>query len=133
MSTLITAANSAQAQQLKSVLATEDIVLGDYQDIPDFMVKSGKLIKTPNPNSPAFIHEMLALCLDKGITRVFALRKQELLLLSEATLLFSEFDIQLSIPPREAIHSIIAETDADSKITITPQGVYKGSQIFIAD
>lgn len=104
MSILITAANSAQAYQLKNILGAEAaILLGDYLEIPDLLVRSGKMIRTPAPQGNAFIHEMLALCLDKGVDKVFALRRSELLPLAEARQLFAEFDITLYIPEREMI------------------------------
>ncbi len=40
MYTLITAANSAQAHQLKNRLDKTDIILGDYEALPAFMLKA---------------------------------------------------------------------------------------------
>jgi hypothetical protein len=105
MSVLITAATSAQAYQLKSLLHSgETVLMGDYLDIPDVLVKSGKILKTPNPASSSFAHEMLTLCLDNAVTMLFPLRKDELLPLAEARQLFLEFDIQLIIPKTELIN-----------------------------
>ncbi|MBW4891310.1 hypothetical protein KXQ82_16400 [Mucilaginibacter sp. HMF5004] len=105
MSVLITAANSAQAYKLKSLLSKiENVLLGDYLDIPELMVKSGAMIKTPNPESPSFAHEMLTLCLDNGISMLLPLRKSELLPLAQSRQLFLEFDIQLIIPKTELIN-----------------------------
>lgn len=122
MSILITAANAAQAYQLQGVLNSEGhVFLGDYQDIPDLMVKSGLMIKTPNPNDSSFIHKMLALCLDKSITAIYPLRKAELLLLAEARLLFTEFDITLYIPEMDIINAD-EHTIADGKIVVIENG-----------
>lgn len=119
---MITAANSAQAYQLKSILAPEaDILLGDYLEIPDLLVKSGKMIRTPKPEGNAFIHEMLALCLDKGIHQLFALRRAELLPLAEARQLFAEFDITLYIPAREIITADVAR-GIDGRIVVIENG-----------
>ncbi|RKR85444.1 hypothetical protein BDD43_5715 [Mucilaginibacter gracilis] len=103
MNALITAANSAQAQQLKKILGPDDVILGDYQDIPELMVTAGRMVKTPNPRSAAFVHQMLSLCLDKQISKVYALRRDELLPLAQARQLFEEFDITLIIPSTELI------------------------------
>ena len=93
MYTLITAANSAKAQQLKSTLGA-DVILGDYMALPAFMLKAD-LIQLPNPNSTSYAHQMLTLCLDKNIGKVYALRDEELSLLQEAKLLFEEYGIEL--------------------------------------
>jgi hypothetical protein len=105
MSVLVTAASSAQAYRLRSLLSnSEEVLLGDYMDIPELMVKNGSMLKTPNPDSSSFAHEMLTLCLDKGITMLLPLRKAELMPLAEARTLFLEFDIQLIIPKTELIN-----------------------------
>jgi len=123
VSTLITAANSAQAQQLKNLLPVDDVLLGDYQDIPEIFVKSGKMVITPNPKSTAFIHQMLALCLDKQINKLYVLRREELLPLAEAHQLFDEFDIKLMIPTKEMIvANNQAEQITDGHIVIVESG-----------
>lgn len=97
MSILITAANSASAHRLKSKLTSDDVVLGDYLDLPDFMVKTGKMIRLPNPNSNTYTHEMLALCLDNAFSTVYPLNEQEAGLLLESRQLFKEYDIDIVI------------------------------------
>jgi hypothetical protein len=119
---LITAANSAQAQQLKNVLGAGDVILGDYLDIPEVLLKSGKMIKTPNPKSAAFIHQMLALCLDKHISKVYALRRDELLPLEEARQLFAEFDIKLIIPSKKIIDNNLPHHVIAGNIVIVENG-----------
>ncbi|HEX3384125.1 MAG TPA: hypothetical protein VHS53_02995 [Mucilaginibacter sp.] len=93
MYTLITAANSAQAYRLKTRLGADNIVLGDYLDLPDIMVRSGKMLRLPDPHNPSYPHQMLALCLDKNISQVHVLRKEEAGQLLNAKTLFSEYGI----------------------------------------
>ncbi|MBD1366036.1 hypothetical protein IDJ77_19640 [Mucilaginibacter sp. ZT4R22] len=95
MSILITTATSAQAYKLKNKLNNPDILLGDFSDLPDFMVKSMGLLKLPNPASVSYQHEMLTLCLDNGIDTVYVLTGQELELLRESALLFKEYNIDI--------------------------------------
>ena len=95
MSILITAATSASAYKLKNKLSNPGVLLGDYADLPDFMVKSMGLIKLPNPASVSYQHEMLTLCLDNGIDTVYVLTGQELELLRESALLFKEYNIDI--------------------------------------
>lgn len=92
---LITGANSAQAHRLKNQLNTDEVVLGDYRDMPQFMLVSGKMMRLPNPQSTAYTHEMLTLCLDNGIDKVYVLDKQEAVLLLEAVQLFKEYNIDI--------------------------------------
>jgi hypothetical protein len=93
MKTLITAATSGEAQRLKNKLDAGAVILGDYLDVPEFMVKSGIMIRLPDPKSIAYAHEMLALCLDKEIRTIYPLREQEKIFLKEAGQLFQEYDI----------------------------------------
>ena len=95
MSTLITSANSAAAYQLKSKLNADEVILGDYEELPALMVKSGKIIQLPNPKSASYSHQMLTLCLDKGIQTVYPLREEEATLLKESDQLFREYDINI--------------------------------------
>jgi len=97
MYTLITAANSAQAYNLKSKLNTDNILLGDYFDLPDVMVRSGKMLKLPDPQNYSYTHQMLALCLDKNVNNIYALRKAEADQLLNAKTLFSEYGIGILV------------------------------------
>ena len=103
MKTLITAANSAKAQQLKIKLNATDVILGDYKDLPAFML-SPELIKLPNPLSSSYAHEMLTLCLDKGVTVLYPLRDEELTVLKQAELLFDEYGIRITKQPNELMN-----------------------------
>lgn len=95
MNVLITAANSAEAYQLKSKLNAWSILLGDYHELPEIMVKSGKMIRLPNPKSVSYMHEMLTLCLDKKIDTLYVLREEEAVLLKESEQLFTEYGINI--------------------------------------
>ena len=95
MKTLVTAATSASAHQLKSKLNSADVILGDYLDLPAFMLKSGGMIKLPSPEVDTYAHQMLTLCLDNDIDTVYLLTQQEadILLLSQQ--LFKEYNISI--------------------------------------
>jgi hypothetical protein len=97
LNTLITAANSAQAYRLKNELNSTEIILGDYLTLPGFMLASSKMIKLPNPTSLSYAHEMLALCLDHQINKIYALRQEEQEALKTAEQLFKEYGIVLII------------------------------------
>ena len=95
MFTLITAATSARAYKLKNSLNTENIILGDYLELPTIMLKNSAMIKLPHPNSTSYAHEMLTLCLDKQIDTIYPLGENERLLLDEAKQLFNEYGIEI--------------------------------------
>jgi hypothetical protein len=95
LSILITSANSAAAYQLKSKLNLAEVILGDYEALPELMVKSGKMIQLPDPKSASYSHQMLTLCLDKGIETIYPLRDEEKTLLKEAGQLFKEYNIDI--------------------------------------
>ena len=97
MRVLITSAIAAKAYRLKSKLNTDDVVLGDYHDLPDFMLKMGGMVKLPNPNLGTYQHEMLTLCLNNYIDMVYVLDNKEAQLLLESKQLFSEYNIEIQI------------------------------------
>ncbi len=95
MNILITSANSVAAHQLKNKLNGDNVILGDYMELPEFMVQSGKMVQLPNPASMAYSHEILTLCLDKNIEKIYPLREEERVLLKEAGQLFKEYNIEI--------------------------------------
>jgi hypothetical protein len=88
---LITSATSAQAHKLKNSLNNDEVVMGDYNELPAFM----GMLKLPNPASDTYAHEMLTFCLDNNIDTAYLLNQQEahVLLLSEQ--LFNEYNINI--------------------------------------
>ena len=101
MSILITAANSAPAYKLKNLLNGDNVIMGDHMDLPDFMLKPGKLIRLPDPKSTSYTHEMLTLCLDMGVETVYLFRQAEIDLLLEAETLFNEYNIKILVEGNE--------------------------------
>ncbi|RYU92472.1 hypothetical protein EWM62_03280 [Mucilaginibacter terrigena] len=91
MKVLITSAASAGAHKLKAALNNDEVVLGDYNDLPAFM----GMLKLPNPAADTYAHQMLTLCLDNSFDTVYLLNSQEaeVLLLSEQ--LFKEYNINI--------------------------------------
>lgn len=95
MFTLITAANSSAAYKLKSTLTGKEVLMGDYLDLPEVLVRSGKVIQLPDPANTSYAHQMLALCLDQNISQIYALRKEEADALLNTKQLFSEYGINI--------------------------------------
>jgi hypothetical protein len=97
MYTLITCANSAKAYALKNNLPGEQVIMGDFEALPEFLVNSGKMIRLPNPVEPSYIHQVLALCLDQNINKICPLRAQEQVLLLNSAQLFAEYGISILV------------------------------------
>ena len=97
MYTLITCANSAQAYTLKNKLPGELVIMGDFEALPEFLVNSGKMIRLPNPVETSYIHQFLALCLDRNINKICPLRAQEQVLLLNSAQLFAEYGISILV------------------------------------
>jgi len=93
MTILITGATSAKAYRLKKQFETDNLLLGDYLELPPSMVNSGKLIQLPSPLKSSYAHEMLTLCLDKGIEQVIVLNGNEMEALKPVEQLFAEYNI----------------------------------------
>lgn len=95
MKILITKATSSEAHRLKSKLNAADVLLGDHVELPDFMLKSGTMIRLPKPEADTYTHEMLTLCLDNNITKLYALGDEEYKVLIIAVQLFNEYGIEI--------------------------------------
>lgn len=95
MYTLITAATSSEAYRLKNKLPSENIILGDYLELPGFLIQAGKALQLPDPAQNSYTHQVLALCLDKQIDTIYPLRQPEELALIAARQLFAEYSIQI--------------------------------------
>lgn len=93
MTILITGATSAKTYQLKKQFETDNLLLGDYMELPPSMVKSGKLIQLPSPQKSSYAHEMLTLCLDRGIEKLIILNENEIEALVPVSQLFAEYNI----------------------------------------
>jgi hypothetical protein len=96
---LITEALSAKAYQLKSEYSANavTIIMGDFNEVPEVMVKSGSIKKLPQPASPAYPHQMLTFCLDNNVNAVFVLNEQEMGALEPAMQLFFEYGIDIQL------------------------------------
>ena len=69
--------------------------MGEYMDLPDFILKPGQLIRLPNPASASYTNEMLALWLDLAVEQVYVFRNEELDLLKQSEVLFNEYNITI--------------------------------------
>lgn len=94
--TLITGAEHHQMHFLERWLPHESFIWGTRQYLSHLKDESQVLI--PQVTHPNFVHAVLNICLDKGISQIYPTAKAEQVLLNEALILFSEFDIQVYCP-----------------------------------
>lgn len=80
---------------MKSQSNDQQIILGDYNDIPAVMVNTLHIYSLPHPHSSSYPHQMLAYCLDKGVDKIYILDGSEMDALQPAILLFSEYGIDI--------------------------------------
>jgi hypothetical protein len=97
MKVLITSALSARAYQLKSTLTADLVVLGDYNEVPDFMIGQGIMIQLPGPRSTSYAHQMLTLCLDNAIDIIYVMDVREVKELAGSIQLFAEYNIDMRL------------------------------------
>jgi hypothetical protein len=90
---LITSATLAMAHKLKTKLANDAVLLGDYADLPAFMRKN--IIKLPNPAADTYTHEMLKICLDNDVEVLYPLTNNEMDILLISEQLFKEYNINV--------------------------------------
>ena len=95
MKVLITSAASSAAYRLRNNLIQYDIILGDYAELPELLLKTGSMLRLPNPADAAYAHKMLTLCLDHHISAIYAVHDAEYQLLCEADVLFNEYGITI--------------------------------------
>lgn len=98
MVALITSASYAEAHRLKRLLTDFQVLLGDAEA----PVMMGSMLRIPAHTSSSYAHEMLALCLDHQVTRLFPLKTQEAQELRKSVLLFEEYGIRLVLAPESA-------------------------------
>lgn len=96
MPVLITSGLSPEAYRLQRILNTEDVVFADETELPLFSNRLSLIL--PAHTSSSFVHEMLKSCIDHHISHIYPLKWGEILELSKARELFSEFGVILMIP-----------------------------------
>lgn len=90
---LITGARLPQAHTLKRTLLMDNVIMGDYHDLPTYPGSVDLFENLPSPQSPSYIHQFLALCLKLQVSKVFIVDELEYKILEPAKQLFVEYAI----------------------------------------
>ncbi|MXV16339.1 hypothetical protein [Hufsiella ginkgonis] len=126
MAILVTSGTGAAAFRVERLLQTrEKVIFGDHEGFPLPAFPAGKFIRIPGGKSNTFIHDLLDLCLDLGITEVYALRRDELTPLAEGKQLFLEFGIHVFVPSTEILQMrLLAGPVPGNDIQIRENGLF---------
>ncbi len=94
---LITGALSAAAHSFKKQFIDSTVLMGDFNEVPEVMLKSGAIRKLPSPQFPSYPHQILTFCLDNNVKAVYTLNGNEFAQLEPAMQLFSEYGIDIQL------------------------------------
>jgi len=101
MAILITAASDSVAYKLEQSLNESAVFFADQTVMPS--VPGRKFIRIPEPSSPIFLSEILKICLDNHIVKIFPLKEAEFKELFKAEQLFFEYGINIILPSNESV------------------------------
>jgi len=90
----------------KKLGADFEILYASSEEIPELLLKSGNYAPIPKGLLPTFAHEVLKLSLDQQIDYVLPLGGFELEALSEAKVLFEEYQISVLVPDKDLLDTI---------------------------
>jgi len=121
---LITYGTRPLAQRIaKSLVDKFEVKFATSESVPSVLMQQYYAI--PNAANPTFSHELLKLCLDNQIDYLLPLGFKELESLSEAKLLFEEYDIWLIGPDTEELkHTfVLSNPNKDLEVMVIDRGV----------
>lgn len=96
---LITWGTRPFAQRVAKLLpAAQPVLFCAADELPEVLLRSGNYLRAPRADSPAFVHEMLKICLDNNVKTLIPLGSNELYAMAEARQLFSEYGIAIWVP-----------------------------------
>ncbi len=101
MAILITSASFSTAYKLERSLNESPVYFAEQIEMP--VIPGKKYIRIPEVSSPVFTSEILKICLDNQIVKIYPLRKAEIRELLKADQLFQEYGITIIIPSNEWI------------------------------
>ncbi len=104
---LITFGTRPLAMRIAKKLGADfEILYASSEEIPELLLKSGNYAPIPKGLLPTFAHEVLKLSLDQQIDYVLPLGGFELEALSEAKVLFEEYQISVLAPDKDLLDTI---------------------------
>jgi hypothetical protein len=114
LKTLITGGKSAQALKLLKAFTGDQILLGDYGDMPSLSAAQYQFVSLGELNLDTIAHTLLNSCLDLSVDRLVPLRDFELEAVMKSAVLFEEFSIHILLPAMDDF-PLYAQTGALNK------------------
>ncbi len=105
---LLTGAASAAAHKIKSIIPSDNLLLGDFEPLPAM----AGLVVLPSPESLTYIHDFLKICLSQSVSAIYPIRRSEIKALAAARQLFEEYGIEINIPEKPQLAEIPAYSQA---------------------
>jgi hypothetical protein len=96
--TLITGGKSAQALKLLKAFSGDQVILGDYGDMPAIVSAQYQLVDLGPRNDDTIAHNLLNACLDQEADRLLPIYDFELEAVIKSAVLFEEFNIHVLLP-----------------------------------
>ena len=115
MKTLITGGKSAQALKLLKAFTGDQVVLGDYGDMPAFISSQYQMMDLGPRNDDTIAHNLLNACLDQEAGRLLPIYRFELEAIVKSAVLFEEFNIHILLPDAAALPLYVDKIPADRK------------------
>ena len=132
LNSLITAASAATAYKLEKELAgSHSVILADSVELPSVLLKDKKFIKIPEASSFSFSHQLLGICLDLGVDRVFPLRKAEITALAESRQLFDEYGIKVMVPLPHQVASFFGSSKTGEVLIKEEDDDFAGRGVYL--
>lgn len=98
MKILITGGKTATALKLIKAFNGDEILLGDYGDMPSVNTGSYTFTELGEWNAEVLAHNLLTKCLDYGVDVVLPIYEAEIEALSKSLVLFDEFGLKVLSP-----------------------------------
>lgn len=119
---LITFGTRPLAQRIGNMLSTDyEVCYGSSEPFPD-VLKNKNYRALANAANPAFVHELLKLCLDEAIDMVLPLGQAELQPLIESRVLLAEYGVELLVPQDLESCFVIENPNKDFKLQVFKEG-----------
>jgi len=128
MKILITGGKSAAALKLIKAFSNDQVILGDYGDVPTFSSTAYTMISLGERNDDITAHQLLNVCLDLQVEVLIPIHYFEVAALSRSMQLFEEFGIRVLLPEI----SVLPELLQSAKQTTAAWAVYKEGQLLYA-
>ncbi|EDM36146.1 hypothetical protein PBAL39_19724 [Pedobacter sp. BAL39] len=128
MKILITGGKSAAAFKLIKAFSQDQVILGDYGDVPSFASAAYTMISFGERNDDITAHQLLNVCLDRQVELLIPIHYFEVAAVSRSMVLFEEFGIRVLLPEM----SVLPELLQEGTQTVAAWAVYQEGQLLYA-